>query len=99
MTPMRSADEQKAALKELKDETKREIKPLVEEIKSLGIAETLLAQDIDVDEATEKLNEMVEIKSLITKIVLNSKLKRAQILTPEQREMLLEKSEKRRKYF
>jgi len=88
-------DEQKAALEELKTETKREIEPLVDEIKALDILETLLAQEIDTGKATEKLNEMVEIKSNITNIVLNSKLEGAQILTPEQRAILLEKRKER----
>ena len=88
-------DEQKAALEELKTETKREIELLVDEIKELDILETLLAQEIDTGKATEKLNEMVEIKSQITNIVLNSKLEGAQILTPEQRAILLEKRKER----
>ena len=89
-------DEQKAALEALKNETKSEIEPLVDEIKTLDILETLLAQEIDTGEATEKLNEMVGIKSQITTIVLNSKLEGAQILTPEQRAILLEKIKERR---
>jgi len=88
-------DEQKAALEELKTETKSEIEPLVDEIKALDILETLLAQEIDTGKATEKLNEMVEIKSQITNIVLDSKLEGAQILTPAQRAILLEKRKER----
>lgn len=84
-------DEQKGALDELKTEAKSEIKPLVDEIKALAILETLLAQEIDTGKAIQKLNQMIAIKSQITRIVLNAKLEGAQILTSEQRAILLGK--------
>lgn len=84
-------NEQKNALEALKTEAKSEIEPFVDDIKALAILETLLAREIDTAEATEKLNEMVGIKSQITRIVLNAKLEGAQILTPEQRSILLDK--------
>ena len=88
-------DEQKAALEKLKTETKSEIKPLVEEIKALEIPESMLAEVINVDEVTAKIDSLVEIKSQITGITLNSRLEGAQILTPEQRALLLEKIKER----
>lgn len=90
--------EQKDALNQLKTETKNQIEPRVEEIKALGILEALLAQEIDTDLAAGKLNEMVGIQSQITDMVLNAKLEGSQILTPEQRAILLEKINERREH-
>lgn len=96
-------DEQKAALDELKAETQDAIEPLIDEIEALEMQETMLAEEINTDEAIEKIDKVVEIKSQITGIALNAKLKGAQILTPEQRALLLEKikerEERRKRWF
>jgi len=89
-------DEQKAALEELKTVTKSEIKPLVEDIKALEMPESMLAEVIIVDKVTAKIDSLVEIKSQITAITLNARLEGAQILTPEQRALLLEKIKERK---
>ena len=91
-------DEQIADLKELKAETRKAIKPLVEELRELRVhmQETILAEDIDTDKVAKQIEKITEIKSQIVEVVNNSNLEAAKILTPEQRELLLEKKEERR---
>ena len=81
-------DEQIAEIGDLHTETYDTIKPLIEEIKGLGIKETLLAEEIDVDNATRKLEEMVELKTQISSIVANAHLGTVLILTSEQRQLI-----------
>jgi Spy/CpxP family protein refolding chaperone len=84
-------DDQKAALEELKAETRTQIEPRVEEIRELGVDEVLLAEEIDPDDASAKLAEMGNLKCKIAAIRASQKLEAARILTPEQRQIVLER--------
>jgi len=86
-------DDQMDAFNELKAETRAEIKPLSEEMRELGrqIPEILLVEEINTVDAKEKLEQMVGLKCQISSIAANAKLKRAQILTLEQRQIIKEK--------
>ena len=86
-------DDQMDAFNELKAETRAEIEPLAEEMRELGrqIPEILLVESINTVDAKEKLEQMVWLKCQISSTAANAKLKRAQILTPEQRQIIKEK--------
>jgi len=86
-------DDQMDAFNELKAETRAEIEPLAEEMRELGrqIPEILLVEAINTVDAKEKLEQMVWLKCQISSTAANAKLKRAQILTPEQRQIIKEK--------
>lgn len=86
-------DGQMASFNELKAETRAEIEPLAEEMMELGrqIPEILLVEEINTVDAKEKLEQMVWLKCQISSTAANAKLKRAQILTPEQRKIIKEK--------
>ena len=86
-------DEQKEEIGELHSATYDEIKPLKEEIKELGLLETLLAGDINENEATAKLEEMVDLETRISSIAADAALGTVLIFTPEQRQTMLELSE------
>lgn len=89
------SDEQLDALEELKEETQTEIEPLIEDILELGVEEALLSDEIDTDpsNAQQKLAMLVDLQSQITGIVTDAMLAGALILTPEQRQVLLEEIE------
>ena len=84
--------EQIAALKELKAETRKEIKTLVVELVKLRdqTAETILAEEVDTDPLVDRI---IEIKSEITEIINNAKLEAANFISGEQAQALLEKME------
>ena len=86
-------DDQMDAFNELKAETRAEIEPLAEEMRELGrqIPEILLVEAINTVDAKEKLEQMVWLKCQISSTAANVKLKRAQILTPKQRQIIKEK--------
>jgi Spy/CpxP family protein refolding chaperone len=92
-------DEQIAALKELRVETRGKIKPLVKEMLELRVQmeETILAGEIDTDKLSEQIERIIEIKSQITEITVDAKLEAAKIITPEQAEIHLEQIEEARK--
>jgi F0F1-type ATP synthase membrane subunit b/b' len=83
--------EQIAALKELKAETRKEIKPLVVELVALRdqIAETILAGEMDTDNLVDRI---IEIRSQITEIINNAKLEAGNIISGEQAQALLEQT-------
>ena len=86
-------DDQMASFDELKAETRAEIEPLAEEMRELGrqIPEILFVEAINTVDAKEKLVQIVDLKCQISSTAANAKLKRAQILTPEQRQIIKEK--------
>lgn len=92
-------EEQKTTLKELISETRDTIKPLIEKMKELRVEmdETILAEIIDTVKASELNKKMLEVKSQLSTISLNAKIEGAQVLTPEQRAMILEKKKEHRK--
>lgn len=85
--------EQKDAFQELLTDTHNEIQPLIEDIHALRaeMDETLLAEEIDTALAEKQILDLAARKSSMTSIALNAKLQGAQILTPEQRELILTK--------
>lgn len=89
---------QKSTLKTLIAETGDAIKPLVDEIMELRgeMDEALLSDTVDAVEASQLHTKILSLKSEISTIVLNTQLEGAQILTPEQRLLLLEKKEEHR---
>jgi len=85
-------EEQIAALKELKVETRGKITPLVEELAELRVQleEAILAAEINEDTVAELTEKIDATQSEIAAIVANAEVEASQILTPEQRELLLE---------
>jgi len=84
-------DDQREAFDELKAKTRAEIEPLAKEMRELGrqMPEILLAEEINTVEAQEKLDQIVSLKRQISSIATNVKLEGVQILTPEQRFIIL----------
>ena len=91
-------DDQKTTLKDLFTDTHDNVKPLIEQIKNLRdeMDEAILAEKIDAATATDLNEKMIAVKSNISGIALNAKLEGAQVLTPEQRAMILEKKKEHR---
>ncbi len=85
--------DQQAAMEELKNETCNQIEPLVEQIIAVELYKALLAEEIDETEVAAKIAEVVELKSRIGTIKLQSQMAVSQIVTPEQRQLLLDKIE------
>jgi Spy/CpxP family protein refolding chaperone len=84
-------DDQREAFDELKAKTRAEIEPLAKEMRALGtqMPEILLAEEINTVEAQEKLDHIVSLKCQISSIATTVKLEGVQILTPEQRFIIL----------
>jgi Spy/CpxP family protein refolding chaperone len=89
-------DKQKEDLEALRDSTRAQIEPLVEQIQALGLADTILTDDINVAVAEGKIEKMVALQCEIAEISANARLESAQILTPDQRKIVLEKLEQRK---
>ncbi len=95
-------DEQKTQLKEIWTEAGDEIRPLGEELKTLmaEMEELILSvEEIDTSEGSEAalLNEqIIGVRMQIMEIKANAKLKAANVLTLEQREIVVEKKKERR---
>jgi len=83
---------QKAALNQLKIDTWNALKTPVAEMRQLRqqIQATILSDDIDTDALAEQITQLNEKQAEITEIAVNAKVKGSEILTPEQRELLLE---------
>jgi len=90
-------DEQKAALKDLKDETSEQIKPLIPQLRtaSIEMIPLLLAQTIVDSAAIAKQVRIDSIKSQIAAIGSAAAIEGAQILTTEQRLAITEKMRER----
>jgi len=86
---------QKAALKTLKIDTWNALKTPVAEMRQLRqqIQVTILSDVIDTDVLAEQIAQLNEKQTEITEIAVNAKVKGSEILTPEQRELLLEEKE------
>lgn len=91
-------EEQKTTLKALITETCDTVKPLMGNMKELRseMDEAILAEPIDDATATELNQEINKLKLELSTIVLSAKLKGAEVLTPEQRAMILEKKKEHR---
>jgi Spy/CpxP family protein refolding chaperone len=95
-------DEQKAQLKEIWTEAGDEIRPLGDELKTLmsEMEELILSvEEIDTNEGSEAdlLNEqIIGVRTQIMEIKADAKLKAANVLTLEQREIVVEKKKERR---
>jgi Spy/CpxP family protein refolding chaperone len=92
---------QKTGLKELTNEIRNNIKPLISEMKALRnqMNETILAEEIDTKKAHEQIEKMIALKSQITNIMLSTKLKGVQVLIPEQRKIILDKKNEWKERF
>ena len=95
---LKLTDEQKVALKELRIETRKNLKDKVEELRGLRVQaeETIFSEEIDTDKVDEYIVKISEISSQTAEIVNNANLEAAQILTPEQRDILSEIKEENR---
>lgn len=91
-------DEQKTALKELRVETRKNLKVKVEELRELRVQmeDTIFTEEIDTDTVNEYIPQISEMQSEISEIVNNANLEAAQILKPEQRDILSEIKEENR---
>ena len=91
-------EEQKTTLKALITSTGNTVKPLMKEMKELRdeMDEAILAEPIDAVKATELNQKITTLKSELSTIVLNAKIEGVQVLTPEQRAMILEKKKEHR---
>ncbi len=89
---------QKTALKELRVETRKNLKVKVEELRELRVQmeDTIFTEEIDTDTVNEYIPQISEMQSEISEIVNNANLEAAQILTPEQRDILSEIKEENR---
>jgi len=94
-------DEQKAALKEIKAEARDEMTPLIEEMKNLmaDMEEVLLsAEEIDTGEGSDASllsAEIIGVRTQIMEIRSQARLESANVLTLEQREVMVEKRKSR----
>ena len=81
------SNEEIAELEELKETTRDEITLLAEDMKELGILlpEILLAEEIDVEDASNKLDEIVDRQCEISSVEAFAGLEGFQILTSEKR--------------
>jgi Spy/CpxP family protein refolding chaperone len=91
-------DQQKTALKDLRIETRKNLKVKVVELRELRVQmeDTIFSEEVDTDKVNEYIAQISEMQSEISEIVTNSSLEAAQILTPEQREILSEVKEEKR---
>ena len=91
-------EDQKSTLKGLFTDTHDKLKPLIEQMKDLRdeMDEAILAEPIDAATASELNKKIIDVKSTISNIILNAKIEGSQILTPEQRVMILEKKREHR---
>ena len=94
-------EEQKTALIALQDTTREAMKPVAEQMGELhkDFAEVLLAATIDTEAAATLISQMVEPAIQMADIKFNAELEAAQILTPEQRQIILDKINKHKNRF
>jgi Spy/CpxP family protein refolding chaperone len=88
--------EQKQALKGLREKTRSTIASLKQQAAALRYqtAETILAEQIDTENAEAKIAQLIQLRGQIQDIVLHARLQGAQLLTPEQRARILEEVNK-----
>jgi Spy/CpxP family protein refolding chaperone len=94
-------EEQIKAFKELADKTRLITMPLRKEIKALRVQmdDNFLSEDIDTEKAAAHIAKMVELRSEISTTYLNAKFEGTQLLTPEQRTIILDKKKEWRDRF
>ena len=85
-------DEQKVALEALKNETDNKTKPVATQIMDLQnqMTDTLLAVEIDTTTAEPQIDAMLLLQTQLADILLHAELQAAQILTADQRTLILE---------
>jgi len=86
-------DEQKAAFEELEEASRALIEPLAEQLKPLvyQLPDTLLAEVIDTDEANSLYAQITDLGNQLYDIIIDTAIEGVQILTPEQRQAILQK--------
>jgi len=94
-------EEQKTAFIDLQNETADAIKPIAEQMRTLyqDFAEALLAATIDTEAAATLISQMVEPTTQMADITFNAELDAAQILTPEQRQIIMDKINEHKNRF
>jgi len=94
-------EEQKTALIDLQTKTRDAIKPVAEQMGTLhqDFAAALLAATVDTEAAASLISQMVEPAAQMADIQFNAELGAAQILTPEQRQIILDKINEHKNRF
>jgi len=90
-------DEQRADFDQLKDDTHAAIEPLEEQMRVLGLEllGILMADAIAIEDAEQTLTQILAAQCQSVSIGAASVLEGVQILTPEQRQIILEKIERK----
>ena len=85
-------DEQKDALKDLNQETDNQTEALAGQIMDLQnqMTDTFLASEIDNTTAESQIDAMLALQTQIADIILHAELKAVQILTADQRVLILD---------
>ena len=94
-------EEQKTALIALQDKTASAIKPIAEQMGTLhqDFAAALLAATVDTGAAATLISQMVEPVTQMADIKFNTELEAAQIMTPEQRQIIQDKINEHKNRF
>jgi len=82
---------QQESLAAVHESARTSLEAITEEMKSLGLFDVMLADDIDEDAVQSKIEEQIDLGSQMAGITLNADLEAVKILTVEQRAELLEK--------
>lgn len=98
MREINITEEQKAALKDLKDSADNASSSIMQAIAILQeeMTDAFLAADIDTSAAEAQIDQMLDLQSQLASIMLHAELQAVQILTAEQRALILEMVEKLR---
>ncbi|MCX5901406.1 MAG: Spy/CpxP family protein refolding chaperone, partial [Proteobacteria bacterium] len=93
-------EEQKTALIALQDKTADAIKLIAEQMGTLhqDFTAALLSATVDTEAAASLISQMAEPAAQMADIQFNAVLEAAQILTPEQRQIILDKINKHKKF-
>jgi Spy/CpxP family protein refolding chaperone len=85
--------EQKTTLQTIQADTKNVLEPLKAQAETMRIEmqEAFLAEQVDTVKADEQIAAIIALDGQIHDCILHAKLQATQILTPEQRAMILEK--------
>ncbi len=83
---------QKSDLQQIFSETQDSLKPLLADMHDVRSAmdETFLAEEIDTVKAAAQIEEMSRLKAQMTTAGMNALLQAAQVLTPEQRQTIID---------
>jgi Spy/CpxP family protein refolding chaperone len=93
--------EQKTALIDLQDTTREAIKPVAEQMAALhqDFAAALLAETVDTEAAASLISQMIGPAAQLADIQFSAELAAAQILTPEQRQIIMDKINEHKNRF